>query len=211
MFCREYETSVYAFLLLHCSYIDRQLIFADSIAESCPTRLNVAVMLFMSAFTCYVLRVNMSINILGMVQPTTAENKTLEPPPDVSFGVSLFPFEGNEEIEISDRSITQNVAKTATMITVTEVCFVYLFLVVWTTIRLVEGRAESAARLVLLWIHSNSTAQWRSVRYGRWSHRDRLCTSAERCRNSIHSAHCTSLFILVCVPNACADWYAWCE
>ncbi|KAJ6646704.1 Sialin [Pseudolycoriella hygida] len=51
--------------------------------EKIPTRFNVAVMLFMACFISYMLRVNISINILAMVEPTNLhENKTLAAAPD---------------------------------------------------------------------------------------------------------------------------------
>lgn len=54
-----------------------------TIHEKIPTRLNVAILLFMACFISYMLRVNMSINILGMVEPTNLhENKSLASAPD---------------------------------------------------------------------------------------------------------------------------------
>lgn len=49
-----------------------------------PTRLNVGIMMFLAAFTTYLLRINMSINILGMVKSSNNTDRT----PDVlnSFG-----------------------------------------------------------------------------------------------------------------------------
>lgn len=55
------------------------------ISDKIPTRFNVGVMLFMACFISYMLRVNMSINILAMVEPTNLhENKTLAAAPNVS-------------------------------------------------------------------------------------------------------------------------------
>lgn len=39
-------------------------------ADHIPTRFNIGMMLFMSCFVTYMLRVNMSVNLLAMVQPT---------------------------------------------------------------------------------------------------------------------------------------------
>lgn len=50
--------------------------------DKIPTRFNVAMMLFMACFVAYMVRVNISVNILAMVVP---DNKTgeAEEPPDV--------------------------------------------------------------------------------------------------------------------------------
>lgn len=39
-----------------------------SFADGIPTRLNVALMIFLSCFISYMMRVNLSINIIAMVQ-----------------------------------------------------------------------------------------------------------------------------------------------
>lgn len=53
-----------------------------------PTRLNVGLLLFMACFISYMLRVNMSINILGMVEPTNLhENKSIASAPNVSYNL----------------------------------------------------------------------------------------------------------------------------
>lgn len=58
----------------------------SSIPESIPTRLNVGLMLFLACFMSYMLRVNMSINILGMVEPGQLNENKTQPDhvPDVS-------------------------------------------------------------------------------------------------------------------------------
>lgn len=55
----------------------------NKITDKVPARFNVAIMLFMACFIAYMVRVNISVNILAMVMP---DNKTgTEPePPDVS-------------------------------------------------------------------------------------------------------------------------------
>ena len=45
-----------------------------------PARFNVGVMLFMACFTAYMLRTNISVNLIAMVQDTSNNNNTL---PDV--------------------------------------------------------------------------------------------------------------------------------
>ncbi|XP_055625542.1 sialin-like [Toxorhynchites rutilus septentrionalis] len=44
-----------------------------------PTRFNIAIMLFMSCFVSYMLRVNMSVNILAMVNPTQNTAQKISP------------------------------------------------------------------------------------------------------------------------------------
>ncbi|XP_021706133.1 sialin [Aedes aegypti] len=44
-------------------------------ADRIPTRLNIGIMLFMSCFVSYMLRVNMSVNLLAMVQPIQKMNQ----------------------------------------------------------------------------------------------------------------------------------------
>lgn len=44
--------------------------------DNVPVRLSVGIMLLMASFTSYLLRVNMSINILGMVHPKHHHNHT---------------------------------------------------------------------------------------------------------------------------------------
>jgi ACS family sodium-dependent inorganic phosphate cotransporter len=46
-------------------------------ADGIPKRLNVAIMLFMACFISYMLRVNMSVNILAMVN-AVASNSSAE-------------------------------------------------------------------------------------------------------------------------------------
>ncbi|XP_058462887.1 sialin-like [Malaya genurostris] len=47
--------------------------------DGIPTRFNVAIMLFMSCFISYMLRVNMSVNILAMVYPTPSSSRLTAP------------------------------------------------------------------------------------------------------------------------------------
>lgn len=57
------------------------------IPDKIPARLNVGVMLFMACFITYMLRVNISINIIAMVKDTTiinANNTNNISLPDVS-------------------------------------------------------------------------------------------------------------------------------
>lgn len=49
------------------------------IAGQVPVRFNVAIMIFMTCFISYMLRVNISINILGMAYPAN-QNETVEIP-----------------------------------------------------------------------------------------------------------------------------------
>lgn len=48
-------------------------------------RLIVGIMLFMASFTSYLLRVNMSINILGMAMPITTNDTSVIEVPDVGY------------------------------------------------------------------------------------------------------------------------------
>lgn len=52
-----------------------------------PARLNVGIMVFFACFFTYMLRANMSINLLAMVQPTASLdlNTTAADPPDVNY------------------------------------------------------------------------------------------------------------------------------
>lgn len=52
-----------------------------------PKRVNLAIMLFMACLLSYMMRVNLSINIIAMVDDTSShENGTVEALPDVSGG-----------------------------------------------------------------------------------------------------------------------------
>lgn len=54
--------------------------FINLIPDKIPARFNVGVMLFMTCFASYMLRVNISIIILGMIVPTNSSAVV----PDVS-------------------------------------------------------------------------------------------------------------------------------
>lgn len=58
----------------------------DYFADYIPARLNVGFMVFFACFFTYMLRANMSINLLAMVQPTASldPNTTAIDPPDVN-------------------------------------------------------------------------------------------------------------------------------
>ncbi|XP_055598417.1 sialin-like [Uranotaenia lowii] len=76
-------------------------------ADRIPTRFNVGMMLFMSCFVSYMLRVNMSVNILAMVNPT----KNLQPKAGalvagpISYGNGT--SDGNETVVLSPKPITE--------------------------------------------------------------------------------------------------------
>lgn len=63
-----------------CITIDlahRSFVFVNLFADRIPTRFNVAIMLFMACLISYMLRVNMSVNILAMVQPIQSNTRPI--------------------------------------------------------------------------------------------------------------------------------------
>lgn len=54
-----------------------------------PKRVNLAIMLFMACLLSYMMRVNLSINIIAMVDNSSNDNGTTEVLPDVSFMIFL--------------------------------------------------------------------------------------------------------------------------
>lgn len=70
------ETTALFFAM--CNIRNWLLILFD--ADKIPARFNVGIMLFMTCFVSYMLRVNISIIILGMIAPTNSSSEV----PDVS-------------------------------------------------------------------------------------------------------------------------------
>lgn len=65
--------------------------FDSLVLVKIPTRINIGLMIFFSSLFSYMIRVNMSINILAMVKPTaTDENGTIIELPDVSIENPVF-------------------------------------------------------------------------------------------------------------------------
>lgn len=58
-------------------------------AAKIPVRLNIGLMLFAACFVSYMLRVNMSINILAMVKSSSYANATA--PVDIDVSAAFFP------------------------------------------------------------------------------------------------------------------------
>lgn len=87
LFCHFIKDQQFQFIIFTLNDYNK---YFFSIPEKIPTRFNVGVMLFMACFISYMLRVNISINILAMVEPTNLhENKTLAAAPDVSNKIYL--------------------------------------------------------------------------------------------------------------------------
>lgn len=149
---------------------------------TCPTRLSVGIMLFIAAFASYLLRVNMSINILGMVEPSNRTNAAK----DVRLDFMQPPF-----FQCASFFFQPTIS-----------C------VVWTAIWLECKRTEHHFRRLFLGIYANANPRWNSGRLVWWATCDRHLTCAECDRNDLHSV-CGEAIVLGCVHFAIQYWAFW--
>lgn len=158
---------------------------------ACPTRLNVGIMMFAAAFASYLLRVNMSINILGMVQPSNNTNDTS----DVRF---FFEFE--QICHRFDRHILS--------------CFSLSFLLyvcrclVWTSIWLGCEWTEYDSGSVLLRVHVDADTGRHFGRLDWWATGDWHCAGSKCSGHNADPVRGGS-FVLGRLHHAIWHWNIW--
>lgn len=156
---------------------------------ACPTRLNVGIMMFAAAFASYLLRVNMSINILGMVQPSNSTNDTSD--------VRLFLIcTDMPSVSIMFLPISLSLS----------VCVCRCL--VWTAIRLGCKWTEHDSGSVLLRIHVDTNTRRHSGRLDWWTTGDRYCAGPE-CGSYNADPVRGESFVLGCFHYALWHWHIW--